>query len=130
LIAEVTADEVQRPRVPARLACRLRRSWGVVLVLATVADASESSGRVTCTGIVRIEVGVLLVFLSRKYWRRRPWGDEKPELPGWMAAIDSFTSGRAASMGVRPSAANPENALLTIGGAVAIAQHPTRRSRW
>ena len=93
-----------------------------VLVLSTGADASDSSGPATWTGIVRIVLGVLLVFLSRKYWRGRPRGGEEAELPGWMAAIDSFTTRRAAGMGFLLSAANPKNLLLTVGGAVAIAQ--------
>ena len=46
----------------------------------------------------------------------------RPQLPGWMKTIDTFTPARSTAMGVALSAINPKNLLLTVGAAAAIAQ--------
>ena len=42
-------------------------------------------------------------------------------MPGWMRAIDTFTTAKAAGAGFALSALNPKNALLTVAAAAEIA---------
>ena len=72
--------------------------------------------------IVKLVIGLLALLLGVRQFRGRPHGDEQPETPKWMHALDQFTAVRAASVGFALSAINPKNLLLAVAGAVAIAQ--------
>jgi len=84
---------------------------GVVLALGIEGSGGEES---TTSGWIKIAVALMLFALAWKQWSGRPRGDEDPELPGWMAAIDSFTAVKAGGLGVVLSAVNPKNLGLTI----------------
>jgi len=96
---------------------------GTVLLLAAGdAEASEAGSPAEWVSIVKIALGVLLVLLGARQWRRRPKGEEEPALPKWMQTIDTFTPGKAAGMGGLLSGVNPKNLLLIVGAAAAISQ--------
>jgi threonine/homoserine/homoserine lactone efflux protein len=67
-------------------------------------------------------LGLALLLIAVKQWRDRPRAGDEPRMPTWMRAIDRFTAGRAAALGVALSAINPKNLLLVVGAAAAIAQ--------
>ena len=97
----------------------------VLLLAASGGGASNNSTPADWVSVVKLVVGVLLLLLALREWRGRPRGDAKPQLPGWMKAIDTFTAPKAAGTGVLLSAANPKNLLLIVGAAAAIAQTGT-----
>jgi threonine/homoserine/homoserine lactone efflux protein len=94
----------------------------VVLLISSGASASSNGSPATWVSILKIVLGVLLLLLAVKQWRGRPRGEDEPELPAWMKAIDTFTPVKSAGMGVLLSGINPKNLLLTVGAAAAIAQ--------
>jgi threonine/homoserine/homoserine lactone efflux protein len=97
----------------------------IVLLAASGAEASENGGPAEGLSIVKLGLGVLLLVVALRQWRRRPHGNadpELPELPKWMQTIDTFTPPRAAGIAVALSAVNPKNLLLTVGASAAIAQ--------
>ena len=67
-------------------------------------------------------VGILLLFVALRQWRRRPRKMDAVETPRWMEALDQFSPVKAATAGVGLSALNPKNLLLAVAGAATIAQ--------
>lgn len=88
-------------------------------MLSSGADASDDGEPATWVGVLKLLLGGLLLLFAVREWRGR---DEHAETPKWMRAIDSFTPGKALGMAVLLSAVNPNNLLLTVGAAAAIAQ--------
>lgn len=70
---------------------------------------------------LRLLLGVVLLYFAWKKWFSRPTAGENPELPGWMAAIDTMRTSRALGLGLLLVIVNPKNAILVISGALAIA---------
>jgi hypothetical protein len=107
---------------------------GVAGALAVVILASGAIG--TGTGgapshgvsVVKIVLGVLLLLVGLRNWRKRPKAGQPVELPKWLQAIGSITPAKSAGLGVALSAVNPKNLLLIIGGGLAIANAPTSTS--
>lgn len=95
----------------------------VFTVLAATVGLSGSNGPTTAASWTKVALGVLLLLLAARQWRSRPDPGQDAELPKWMTAIDSFTFGKAAGLGVLLSAVNPKNLLMcaaagaTIGAA-------------
>jgi threonine/homoserine/homoserine lactone efflux protein len=93
----------------------------VVLVVAGGA-ANKDSTTATTVHWGTLVLGLLLLGLAGRKWRGRPRDGGVAELPGWMAAVDSFSAGRSLGMGLLLSAANPKNLALTAAAAAAVAQ--------
>jgi threonine/homoserine/homoserine lactone efflux protein len=94
----------------------------IVLAVAGGASASTDSGPATWVDVLFLVLGLLLILVAARQWRGRPHGDEEPPTPKWMGALDAFTPLKAGGAGVVLSALNPKNLLLSVAGAVAIAQ--------
>ena len=81
---------------------------------------------------LKIAIGVLFLLMAAKQWTKRPKQGEEPEMPSWMATIDTATPPRAALLGAALSGANPKNLALTLAAAASIAEagldRATRRS--
>ena len=92
----------------------------VVFTLLSAVLPEQDSGPSPVSGVIKIVLGVLLLLLSIKQWRGRPADGAKPELPKWMAAIDSMTAGKAFGLAFLLAAVNPKNLLLAISAAVII----------
>ena len=71
---------------------------------------------------MQLILGVLLLLVSLRQWRSRPVPGVEPEMPKWLASVDSLTPVKAASFGLLLSGVNPKNLLLAIGAAVTIGQ--------
>lgn len=93
-----------------------------VLVLLVAGDADSSNGTSTAVTVVTVLFGLLLLLVAARQWQARPRGNTEPSLPGWMAAIDEFTSARALSLGVLLSAVNPKNLALAVATGAGLAQ--------
>jgi threonine/homoserine/homoserine lactone efflux protein len=93
----------------------------VVVVLAGNASDPDSD---TATGVnwLQVAIGVLFLAMAAKQWRKRPREGEPPEMPAWVASLDSLTPGRGLVLGAALSGANPKNLALTAAAAAAIAQ--------
>lgn len=68
-------------------------------------------------------LGVGLLVLALRQWRRRPRGAADATIPRWLSVADRFSPQRAYAMGAVLVLANPKNLALTVaaGGAVATA---------
>ena len=93
-----------------------------VLLISSGASASSSGKPATWVSILKLALGALLLLVAVRQWRRRPQGDEQPELPKWMAAIDRVGAVKALGIGALLADVNPKNLLITVGAAAAIAQ--------
>jgi threonine/homoserine/homoserine lactone efflux protein len=94
----------------------------IVLVVAGGAGANDAGEPATWVDWVKLVLGVLLLLVAVRQWRRRPHGAEEAALPKWMQAIDQFTPGRSFGIAAALSGINPKNLLLTTAAAAAIAQ--------
>ena len=92
------------------------------IVLLVAGDADSSDDTSTATDVVTLVFGLLLLAVAVKQWRGRPRPGEQPEMPKWMAAIDSFTPGRSFALGALLSGVNPKNLALTLAAAASLAQ--------
>lgn len=93
----------------------------VVLLLAGEVDASEAGERATWVDVLLFGLGLLLIVLAVKQWRGRPSAGGETAMPGWMSALDDFTTTKAGGAGFSLSAFNPKNVLLTVAAAAEIA---------
>ena len=71
---------------------------------------------------LKIAIGILFLLMAAKQWTKRPKEGEEPEMPSWMATIDTATPPRAALLGAALSGANPKNLALTLAAAASIAE--------
>jgi hypothetical protein len=94
----------------------------VVLVLAGAGKVSAGGTPSTLSYIVHLLLGLLLLFLAYRNWQKRPKEGQTPEMPKWMAAIDSFTAGRAFGLSALLAGLNPKNLALALAAALSIAQ--------
>ncbi len=97
----------------------------VVLAVAgsigTTSDGSQSTG----TSTVKLVLGIAVLFLGLRNWRRRPAPGEADALPKWLQSIENVTPMKSAALGVGLSAINPKNVIMILGGGIAISQAPT-----
>ena len=93
----------------------------IVLLLTRGASDPDSAAS---TGIdwLQVGLGVMFLVMASRQWRKRPPPGTEPELPSWMARVDSFDPAKALGLGVVLSAANPKNLALTLAAAASIAQ--------
>jgi hypothetical protein len=94
----------------------------VVYALANGADASTDSSASDSVSWLRVGLGVLLLALAVRNWRKQPAPGAEPELPKWMQGLDSMTPLRTLGLGVLLSGLNPKNLVLTIGAAAGLGQ--------
>ncbi len=90
----------------------------VVVTLAAVlvdpVEDSDTSEPSTVTAVLLLVLGAAACFLAVRSWRGRPRAGQTPELPKWMAAIDSMTPVKAAGLGALLSGVNPKNLTLCL----------------
>jgi len=94
----------------------------VVLLISGGADAGEGGDPSDWVNVVKLVLGVVLLWLGLKQWRSRPRAGEQATLPAWMERVDRFNAPRAMGLAVLLSAVNPKNLVLIVGAAAAIAQ--------
>lgn len=90
----------------------------VVLVLGAPSESDTESG----VGWFKLAVGALFLVMAVRQWRKRPTDGESPQMPKWMATVDSLSPLRSALLGAGFSAANPKNLALTLAAGASIAQ--------
>jgi threonine/homoserine/homoserine lactone efflux protein len=93
----------------------------VFLLLAGTLALGSSAEPSTTGSWIKVVLGVLLLAVAVREWRARPRAGEDAAAPKWMAAIDSFTTAKAAGLGFLLAAVNPKNLLLCASAGAAIA---------
>lgn len=71
-------------------------------------------------GVLGMALGVALVALAVRQWRRRPRPGRPVEVPELLARLDDMGPGRALAAGFLLSALNPKNLGLTAAGVAVI----------
>jgi len=94
----------------------------VLLVTNGVGASDPDSGASTGGNTFQLVLGVVLLALAAKQWRKRPAAGEEAEMPKWMDGVDHFAPPMAAGMGVLLSAVNPKNLILAMSAGAAIGQ--------
>lgn len=92
----------------------------VFTLLASVIPDGDEDASKPVAGVIKILLGLGLLFLALRQWRSRPKPGEEPALPKWMSAIDQMTAGKALGLGFLLSAVNPKNLLMAAGAGVVI----------
>jgi hypothetical protein len=94
---------------------------GVALVVTDAAESTAASGPRSIVAVLTIVLGVVLLVLAWRRFRRRPRPGEGAPLPKWMAALDRFTPGRALAVGAMLGGVKPKNLILAAAAAAGIA---------
>ena len=94
----------------------------IVYVVAHEGHVDTSSAASDSVSWGKIVLGVVLLLLARRSWRKRPAPGTEPTMPPWMARVDALAPLQAAGLGAFLAAVNPKNLILTIGSATGLAQ--------
>jgi threonine/homoserine/homoserine lactone efflux protein len=92
----------------------------VVFTLLASVIPQNTGGPSPVGGVIKIILGLLLLFLAFRQWRSRPAEGEQTTMPKWMSAIDSMTAGKALGLGFLLSAVNPKNLLMAVSAGVIV----------
>ncbi len=96
----------------------------VVYVLSHDGNVATSSTASDSVSWGKIALGVVLLALARRNWRKRPGPGEEATMPKWLATVESVSPVKALGLGVALAAVNPKNLILTAGAAAGLAQVP------
>src|SRR5262245_41006017 len=94
----------------------------VFLTIVSDVDPGNRGEPATWVSGVGVALGIVLLSIALRQWRRRPRGGDEVMMPRWMAALDQISPRQAAGVGVALSALNPKNLLFGVVGAAAIAR--------
>jgi hypothetical protein len=96
----------------------------VIYVLAHDGNVATSSTAADSVSWGKIALGVGLLALARRNWRKRPAPGAPAEMPKWLATVESVSPVKAFGLAVVLAAVNPKNLILTAGAAAGLAQVP------
>jgi len=94
----------------------------VVLIVADAAGADTSSGPSRAVSLIKLVLGLLLLFLAWRKFHKRPGPGEEAPMPKWMTALDRFTPARSVAVGALLAGPKPKNLILNAAAAAGIAQ--------
>ena len=94
----------------------------VVYVLSHDGNVATSSTAMDSVSWGKIVLGVVLLALGRRNWRKRRAAGGEPAMPKWMATVDTLSPAKAFGLGVLLAGVNPKNLILTAGAAAGLAQ--------
>jgi threonine/homoserine/homoserine lactone efflux protein len=96
----------------------------IVAVVAGVSgDASDpDSGASTTLDLLKILIGIFLLYQAMNEWRTRPRPSEHLHLPHWISTLEEFDQRRAFALGASSAGLNPKNLPLAVVGAAVVAQ--------
>lgn len=94
---------------------------GVAYTLADQGDAATSSTAADTIAWGKLLFGVLFLLLAARNWRGRPDPGTEPEMPKWMAGIDTLAPPKAFGMGLLLAGVNPKNLMLAAAAGAALA---------
>jgi threonine/homoserine/homoserine lactone efflux protein len=94
----------------------------VAVALAGGSNFSSSSGPTNTVSLIKLLLGLLLLFAAFRQRRARPKPGEEPAMPKWLESIDKFTPVRSFGIGAALSAINPKNLAMSLAAGLSIAQ--------
>jgi len=94
----------------------------LLLVVVGPRETTDDGDPATWVGWFQLGLGLVLLVLAVRGFRRRPTGEAAAELPPWMTAVESFSPPRAAGAGFLLTVANPKNVVLVLAGTTAVAE--------
>jgi threonine/homoserine/homoserine lactone efflux protein len=92
----------------------------VLFTLLSTVLPQDTAAPSPISGVIKIILGALLLFLAIKQWQARPAKGEQASMPKWMSAIDSMTAGKAMGLGFLLAAVNPKNLLMAISAGLIV----------
>lgn len=93
----------------------------IALELANLGRVSTGGTPSTAAYTIKLLLGISLLWLAIRRWRRRPKEGEEPQMPKWMATIDAIGAGKAFGLAALLAGVNPKNLALTLAAALTIA---------
>lgn len=90
------------------------------LLAGVIPEPVETTEPQPIAGTVQLLFGMALLFMSFKQWRSRPAPGVEPELPKWMAAINTMKPTAALGLGFLLAAVNPKNLLVAAAAGMAL----------
>jgi threonine/homoserine/homoserine lactone efflux protein len=94
----------------------------VAVVLAGGSNFSSGTSPTKTVSIIKLLLGLVLLFGAFRQWRARPKPGEEPKMPKWLESIDQFTPVRSFGIGAVLSAVNPKNLAMSLAAGLTIAQ--------
>jgi len=94
----------------------------VIYLLADAGDVSSGGSGSDTSYWLKLVVGVLLVPLAFRHWRKRPAAGEEVAPPKWLSSIDTLTPIKTGGLAVGLAALNPKNLALTLAAGTSLAQ--------
>jgi hypothetical protein len=90
----------------------------------TLAGGLDASSRDATSGVsgVKLALGIGLLVVALRQWRKRPRAGEPAPMPRWMAAVDSFSTVKVLGTGVLLVVVNPKNLVLAVAAATTVGQ--------
>jgi hypothetical protein len=95
---------------------------GLLTALGHAADADTDTSASDGVNLVQVLLGLLLLGLAARSWRKRPRAGETPPPPKLFGAADSMSLPAAFGVGALFAVVNPKNLPLEISAAGRIAQ--------
>jgi len=74
--------------------------------------------------IVKLALGLLLLVVAFRQWRRRPSSAEPREMPGWMRSLVGFSAAKAFVTAAFFSGVNPKTLALNVAGVEGMRSRP------
>jgi Sap, sulfolipid-1-addressing protein len=94
----------------------------VIYLLADAGDVGRSGSASDTSYWLKLIVGILLVLVAFRDWRKRPAAGEAVDQPKWMSAIDTLTPVKTGGLSVLLAGANPKNLALSLAAGASLAQ--------
>lgn len=94
----------------------------VALLFTDGAGGSDDGSPKQWVSIGQIALGVVLLAVAVRQWRKRPRNNETAELPKWLEHVDRFGAAKAAGVAILMAVFNPKNLILLLGAVAAIAE--------
>ncbi len=93
----------------------------LVFVCAELSEALEKSGQTEpVVAVLRVIVGLTLLWLAVRKWGKRPGPDEDPVLPKWMDGLEEMGAVKSLGLSIILMAANPKELLFLVGAGLTI----------
>jgi cytochrome c biogenesis protein CcdA len=95
---------------------------GLFISLGGAVNLSMDSGHSSWAGILKLVLGIYLLFAAAKKFRGRPRAGQEGSLPKWMDGIAGYSSSKALGAGAALGALNPKNLVVGFAAAATISE--------
>jgi threonine/homoserine/homoserine lactone efflux protein len=96
---------------------------GLVVLLTSPDNISGQDGEpATAVSVIKLTIGLVLLFLAYRGWKKRPQEGESPAAPEWMSSIAGMTPIKTLGLGAMLSGVYPKSLIFNIAAGSAIAQ--------